>query len=98
MADLHVAHASSPVAIRTNARPPEPKKVSPNPPQTPKADNSHGPAVVLGGALAKPPVKPAGATEVRQDKPNPVTPPKPVVQKTSSGKTDGPGQHFNHVI
>lgn len=93
MADLHVAHTSAPLAIHTNVRPAEPKKVQPNPPQTPKADDSHGPAVVFGGAFAKPPVKPSSGAQASNDKPGPFTPPKP-----GSDKTDGPGQHFNHVI
>jgi hypothetical protein len=93
MADLHVAHASSPLAIHTSVRPPEPKKGLPNPPQTPKADDSHGPAVVFGGAFAKPPVKPASGAQGSDNNPSPFAPPKP-----GSDKTAGPGQHFNHVI
>jgi len=93
MADLNVAHTSSPLAIHTSVRPPEPKKVLPEPPQTPKTDDSHGPAVVLGGSFAKPLVKPSSGAQGTDDKPSPFAPPKP-----GSDKTDGPGQHFNHVI
>ena len=93
MADLHVAHTSSPLAIHTNVRPPEPKKVLPDPAQPPKTDDSRGPAVVLGGAFAKPPAKPTSGLQAGDNRQAAFTPPKP-----GSTKTDGPGQRFNHVI
>ena len=93
MADLNVAHAASPLALHTNVRPPEGKKVLPNAQDIHKVDDSHGPAVVLGGAFAKPPVKPASGVQGTDSKPSPFAPPKP-----GSDRTDGPGQHFNHVI
>ena len=93
MADLNVTQTASPLAIHTHVRPPEPKKVQPDPPQTPKTDDGHGPAVVFGGSFAKPPVKAASGVQGADDKPSPFAPPKP-----GSDKTDGPGQHFNHVI
>jgi hypothetical protein len=93
MADLNVAHASSPLAIHSNIRPPEGKKVLPQAQDIQKVGDSHGPAVVFGGSFAKPPVKPASDAQGSSDKPSPFAPPKP-----GSDKTDGPGQHFNHVI
>ncbi len=93
MADLNVTNASSsPLAIHGHVRPPEPKKVQPDA-QNIQVDTGHGPAVVLGGSFAKPPVKPSSGAQGTDNKPNPFTPPKP-----GSDKTDGPGQHFNHVI
>jgi hypothetical protein len=93
MADLNVAHAASPLAIHSNIRPPEPKKVLPQAQDIQKVDDSHGPAVVFGGAFAKPPVKPASGVQTGQDKPSPFAPPKP-----GADGPEKPGQHFNHVI
>jgi len=86
MTDLKVAHAPPPPVHR--AAPPETKTPPASPPPT--GDASHGPAVVLSGVFAKPPVKPASSVQASQDRPGPFTPPKP--------GSDKPGQHVNHVI
>ncbi len=92
MTDLKVAHAPPPPPVH-RAGPPE-TKTPPTAP-TPKSDSAHGPAVVLSGVFAKPPVKPAPGLQASQDRPNPVAPPKPGSDK---GGGDRPGQHANHVI
>ena len=92
MTDLKVAHAPPP-PVHHHAGPPETKTPPPSAP--PKGDPSHGPAVMLSGAFAKPPVKPAPGVQASQDKPSPFALPKPGPDK---GGFDKPGQHVNHVI
>ena len=93
MADLKVSHAPPPPPVRPVAKvttkPPE-AKVQPAKTEPPKSEPSHGPAVVLAGAFAKPPAKPAAGLQAANDRPSAFASPK------SGG--DRPGQHVNHVI